>query len=190
MSRRRLPLIDGPPGKEDSLDASEFIAGHLPGYASLLGDFASLVVAQTDLEPATLELARLRNANRMNCRLCMNLRRQSAVEQGLDEELIGRLADADPTGLTRTSRIVVELVDAFLESPGALPPDLVRAARSELTLEQLSQLLLSLVVWTGNRVLVSLGLDTPVEADRTTRFEYAPSGRQSYVRPANKEEER
>jgi alkylhydroperoxidase family enzyme len=190
MSGRRLPQIDAPPGKEGSLDPSDFIAGHLPGYATLFGEFALLVMAQTDLEPATLELARLRNANRMNCRLCMNLRRQSAVERGLDEELIGRLADADPTGLARTFRTVVELVDAFLESPGALPPDLVRAARSELTLEQLSQLLLSLVVWTGNRVLVSLGLDAPVEADRTTRFEYSPSGLQSYVGPGHKEEER
>jgi hypothetical protein len=182
VSDSRLPRIGAPEGKESSLDPSDFIVGHLPDYANLLGGFGSAVMRQIALGPTTLEVARLRNAHRMQCRLCMNLRRQSAVESGLVEGLVERLAADDMSELSVLDRTVVDLVDAYLTSPGALCPALIERVRAELTLEQLAHLLTSLVIWTGNRVLVALAIDSPMETDRTTMFEYSPSGVQSYFR--------
>jgi alkylhydroperoxidase family enzyme len=183
----RLPRIEAPVGHEGSLDPGTFIGGHLPDYAEVLGTFGTAAMRQQGLGPATLELARLRNAARMQCRLCMNLRRQSAVDDGLDETVVSRLADRDVLGATAFEQTVLDLVDAYLTTPAAVPDALVERVRAQLTETQLAQLLLSLIVWTGNRVLVALGLDAPVEDDRVTMFDYLPSGVQNYVRTTTEE---
>jgi alkylhydroperoxidase family enzyme len=186
----RLPRIDAPVGHEGSLDPGTYIGGHLPGYAGVLRAFGTAAMRQEGLGPATLEVARLRNAARMQCRLCMNLRRQSAVDDGLDEAVVSRLADRDVPGITSVDQTVLDLVDAYLEAPAAVPPAVIEGVRSQVTDAQLAQLLLSLVVWTGNRVLVALGLDAPVEADRVTMFDHLPSGAQNFVRTTTTTQEK
>jgi alkylhydroperoxidase family enzyme len=140
-------------------------------------------MSRTDLDPSTLEVARLRNAHRMHCRLCMSLRRKSAFPGGLDEQLVSQIAGTDLDGLSGPARTVAEVVDAFVGSPGAVPEQVVEAARANLAPEEIALLLLSLVVWTGNRVLVCLGLDEPVEPGELTMFDYSAEGVQSYDAP-------
>ncbi|HEY4334061.1 MAG TPA: hypothetical protein VGM78_15875 [Ilumatobacteraceae bacterium] len=183
MTDVRAPRIGGPDEQPPRLDPARLIGALLPDYAVVLGAFGTAAMRQQGLSPSTLELARLRNATRMDCRLCMNLRRRSALDDGLDEAVVAQLGDTDAsaiTGVTDAERTALQLVDAYLWSPGEVPDEVIDRVRRDLTPSQRAQLVLSLVVWTGNRVLVSLGLDAPVDAHRLTMFDYLPSGAQQY----------
>jgi hypothetical protein len=68
------------------------------------------------------------------------------------------------------------LADAFLGVPGRDGASAGRAALQHFSAEQIAELLLKLIVWSGNKTRVSLGFDGPLVAGQLTPFHYADDG--------------
>ncbi len=68
------------------------------------------------------------------------------------------------------------LADAFLGIPGRDGEAAGQAALQQFTPEQIAELLLKLIVWSGNSTRVALGFDKPLVDGRITEFHYADDG--------------
>lgn len=66
-----------------------------PDLAEALLDFQAAVARATSLPPRLLETVRLRIAFHNQCRSCMSMRSQAAIDDGLTEELVCELAHPD-----------------------------------------------------------------------------------------------
>src|SRR5690242_17660302 len=74
------------------------ILGHRPDVASALGALRYALQSTGTLSPRLVELVRLRIAFHNQCRSCMSVRYQSAIDDGLTEDLVCSLerpVDAD-----------------------------------------------------------------------------------------------
>ncbi|MCU1458762.1 MAG: hypothetical protein JWL73_2854 [Actinomycetia bacterium] len=172
-----------PPAQGARPDAAAYIQAYQPEYAAVLGAFGTEVCKLTAVDEVTKELVRLRNAQRQRCDLCMNLRRAGAVRDGLDEAMVAELARPGSVDeqFSERQRAAIALGDVFTGRDLLLTPELRAEIDRWFTAEQLAELAFSLVVWTGNRVLVALGIAFPVEPGKLTEFEYTRDGQQRYV---------
>lgn len=111
------------------------------------------------LNPALLELVRLRNARRVNCVFCRNARYDIAREDGLTEAHIDKLASAD--GLAQLSdreRLALTFCDYYLDDPDAMPAAVRRELESEFSAAELAHLGLALLLFnTFSRCAVTIG---------------------------------
>ena len=104
------------------------------------------------LRPAELEVARLRNANRVGCAFCKAVRYDIACADGLTEQ-----AD-DDSGLDERDRLIIAFTDQFHGDPGNIPDPLRRRLRDTFTPAELAHLSLAVAHFSGfSRCAVALG---------------------------------
>ena len=89
------------------------ILGHRPEVASALGSVRAALQAGT-LPPRLVELVRLRIAFHNQCRSCMSVRYQSAIDDGLTEGAVCSLErPADSEDLSPAERSALHFADLF-----------------------------------------------------------------------------
>ena len=90
------------------------ILGHRPEVAGALGSLKAALQANGTLPPRLVELVRLRIAFHNQCRSCMSVRYQSAIDDGLTESLVCSLErPADADGLSPAERSALRFADLF-----------------------------------------------------------------------------
>ena len=92
-----IPMDDLGQGDRINLGVAS-ILGHRPEVAGALGALKAALVSTGTLSPRLVELVRLRIAFHNQCRSCMSVRYQSAIDDGLTEDLVCSLeqpAEAD-----------------------------------------------------------------------------------------------
>ncbi len=90
------------------------ILGHRPEVAGALGSLKAALQASGTLPPRLVELVRLRIAFHNQCRSCMSVRYQSAIDDGLTEGLVCSLErPADADGLSPAERSALRFADLF-----------------------------------------------------------------------------
>jgi AhpD family alkylhydroperoxidase len=90
------------------------ILGHRPEVAGALGTVKAALQSTGTLSPRLVELVRLRIAFHNQCRSCMSVRYQSAVDDGLTEGLVCSLATpAEADDLTDAERSALRYADLF-----------------------------------------------------------------------------
>ena len=111
------------------------------------------------LGPAELEVARLRNARRVNCVFCKSVRYDIAIEDGLTEERVEQIGDGfEGSDLTERDKLLIAYVDAFYTAPGEVSQDLAARLRAQFTTEELAHLALAVLYFSGfSRCAVALG---------------------------------
>jgi alkylhydroperoxidase family enzyme len=111
------------------------------------------------LSPALLEMARLRNARRVNCTFCKSVRYDVARDAGLTEDKISVIDDNYPaSGLSRREKLLLTYVDHYLDDPAGMDAEVQAALGEEFTVEELAHLSLALLLFnTFSRCAVSLG---------------------------------
>jgi alkylhydroperoxidase family enzyme len=111
------------------------------------------------LSPAEIEIARLRNARKVNCVFCKSVRYDIARADGLTEERVAMIQDNfRDSALGEREKLILAFTDQFLNDPAGLSEEL----KSELTVvfssEELVHLSLALAHFSGfSRCAVSLG---------------------------------
>ncbi|WP_445160093.1 carboxymuconolactone decarboxylase family protein [Mycobacterium sp. Dal123C01] len=90
------------------------IIGRLPAVAEALGSLTATLRANGTLSPRLLELVRLRIAFFNQCRSCIAVRYQSAIDDGLDEGAVCSLErPADADNLSEAERSALRFAELF-----------------------------------------------------------------------------
>ena len=120
------------------------------------------------LNPAEIEMARLRNAQRVGCVLCKAVRYDIAIEAGLDEDKVQLIGDQfENSALTPREKLIIAFTDQYLNNPCVPPPALRQQLQAEFTPQELLHLSLVVAYFNGfSRCAVALG-GMPDEMPRT-----------------------
>lgn len=111
------------------------------------------------LSPAEIEIARLRNARKVNCVFCKSVRYDIAKADGLSEERIAMIRDDfRDSALSEREKLILAFTDQFLNNPGALSEQLKTELLAVFSSQELVHLSMVVAHFSGfSRCAVSLG---------------------------------
>jgi AhpD family alkylhydroperoxidase len=144
-----IPVVDLGQGDRINLGVASLVS-RLPKVAEALGALTAALKSGT-LPPRLLELVRLRIAFHNQCRSCMSVRYQSAVDDGLTEDAVCSLErPAEAPDLSDAERAALKFADLFATNHLAIDEFIYDELRRYLTEDELVEL--------GMHCAVSLGV--------------------------------
>ena len=144
-----IPVVDLGQGDRINLGVASLVS-RLPKIAEALGALTAALKSGT-LPPRLLELVRLRIAFHNQCRSCMSVRYQSAVDDGLTEDAVCSLErPAEAADLSDAERAALKFADLFATNHLAIDESIYDELRRYLTEDELVEL--------GMHCAVSLGV--------------------------------
>lgn len=91
------------------------------------------------------------------------MRSAVAKQHGLDEALVGELANSTESGvLTEAHKAALDLADQLMTQPGQLPDEVAERVRLHFTRSQIIELTLDIMKWNYQKVSVVLGTDVEI----------------------------
>ena len=111
------------------------------------------------LRPSEIEIARLRNARRVNCVFCKSVRYDIAKADGLTEDKVALIRDDfRDSALGAREKLILAFTDQYLDDPGGLSEALKRELLQAFSVEELVHLSMVVAHFSGfSRCAVSLG---------------------------------
>jgi len=111
------------------------------------------------LPPQEIEVARLRNARRVNCVFCKSVRYDIARAGGLTEARVDMIEDDYPdSGLSEREKLILSFMDQFLDAPGGMDESLKARLQEVFSAAELAHLSVAVAHFCGfSRCAVSLG---------------------------------
>jgi AhpD family alkylhydroperoxidase len=144
-----IPVLDLGQGDRINLGVASLVS-RLPKVAEALGALTAALKSGT-LPPRLLELVRLRIAFHNQCRSCMSVRYQTAVDDGLTEDAVCSLErPAEAPDLSDAERAALKFADLFATNHLAIDESVYDELRRYLTEDELVEL--------GMHCAVSLGV--------------------------------
>lgn len=135
-----VPLEDLGQGDRINLGVAAII-GRLPAVAEALGALNSALRTSGTLSPRLLELVRLRIAFFNQCRSCMSVRYESAIDDGLDEDAVCSLArPADADNLSAAERSALRFAELFATNHLAIDDTVYDELRAHFSEDELVEL--------------------------------------------------
>ncbi len=135
-----IPVEDLCQGDRINLGVAS-ILGHRPEVAGALGALKAALVSTGTLSPRLAELVRLRIAFHNQCRSCMSVRYQSAIDDGLTEDLVCSLEQpAEADDLTEAERSALRYADLFATNHLAIDDAVYDDLRQHFTEDELVEL--------------------------------------------------
>jgi AhpD family alkylhydroperoxidase len=114
------------------------IMSRLPDVAAAVGGVTGALREAGALSPRLMELVRLRIAFHNQCRSCMSIRYQSAIDDGLTEDAVCSLErPAEATDLTDPERSALRFADLFATDHLAIGDSVYDDLRRHFTEDQL-----------------------------------------------------
>lgn len=144
------------------------VLAHQPAVFEAFWQLYGTFWSHGELDHATKEVARLRNARVTDCGYCKNVRFAEARREGLDEDTVSMIQDGfEGTELSEVHKVVLRYTDTFLQDPGGLAHELAAEVRRVLTPGQITELALGVSLFMGfAKALISMGLE-PDQMDTT-----------------------
>jgi AhpD family alkylhydroperoxidase len=134
-----VPVVDLGQGDRINLGVAA-IVGRLPKVAEALGAL-NVAVRSGTLPPRLLELVRLRIAFHNQCRSCMSVRYQSAIDDGLTEDAVCSLErPSDAPDLSDAERAALKFADLFATNHLAIDDTIYDELRRHFTEDELVEL--------------------------------------------------
>lgn len=111
------------------------------------------------LSASYLEMARLRNARKVNCVFCKSVRYDVAVEDGLSEDKVDLIEDDfELSNLSEREKLVLAYTDQYLNDPAGLGEELKSRLTAAFSAEEIVHLSLSIILNNGfSRFAVAMG---------------------------------
>ncbi len=111
------------------------------------------------LSPAEIEIARLRNARKVNCVFCKSVRYDIARADGLGEDKVAMIRDDfRDSALGEREKLIIAFTDQFLDDPAGLTEDFKAQLLSVFKPEELVHLSMVIAHFSGfSRCAVALG---------------------------------
>jgi hypothetical protein len=129
--------------------------------ADTIAAFAAAAVLADGIDAVTSELVRLRCAQVHHCRLCGSLRQRSALDEGFDEDMAGRIARYEQGGFSEAQTAALRLVDTLIMFPADAGADLRAGLERHYTPAQVAELCFDVVKWSQQKALVATHIDAP-----------------------------
>src|ERR1700758_118657 len=124
--------------------------GPLPAAAEALGSLTAALRADGTLPPRLVELVRLRIAFFNQCRSCIAVRYQTAVDDGLDEDGVCSLErPADAENLSAAERSALRFAELFVTNHLAIDDAVYDELREHFSEDELVQLRLHCAIALG-----------------------------------------
>ena len=135
-----VPVVDLGQGDRINLGVAA-IVGRLGKVAEGLGALNAALRSTGTLPPRLVELVRLRIAFHNQCRSCMSVRYQSAIDDGLTEDAVCSLErPADAPDLSDAERAALKFADLFATNHLAIDDRVYDELRGHFTEDQLVEL--------------------------------------------------
>lgn len=135
-----VPVVDLGQGDRINLGVAA-ILGRLENVAEALGALNAALRSTGTLPPRLLELVRLRIAFHNQCRSCMSVRYQSAIDDGLTEHAVCSLErPADAPDLSDAERAALKFADLFATNHLAIDDAVYDDLRRYFTEDELIEL--------------------------------------------------
>lgn len=152
------PRVQAPAGSGGDMlrdSALSLVPETLDLYVAL----GKAIWASGPLQPAELEVARLRNARRVNCVFCRNVRYDIARADGLDESRVALIDEAyADSALGERDKLIIAFVDQYLTAPAQMPAHLRDDLARAFTAAEVAHLSLAVAYFSGfSRCAVALG---------------------------------
>ena len=126
------------------------IMGRLPAAAEALGSLTAALRTNGTLPPRLLELVRLRIAYFNQCRSCIAVRYQTAIDDGLDEGAVCSLErPADAENLSAAERSALRFAELFVTNHLAIDDAVYDGLREHFTEDELVELGLNCAIALG-----------------------------------------
>lgn len=126
--------IAPPPGGTSFFD-------HAPELFAAFNRLYGTLWSRGVLDQATKEACRLRNARRVDCRICRNLRFAGAREAGLTEGLVDLIEDGyETSALPPRIKLALRYTDVLITDPSALTDTLRAELAATFTPEEIVEL--------------------------------------------------
>lgn len=111
------------------------------------------------LSAAEIEMARLRNARKVNCVFCKAVRYDIAIEAGLDESKVEQIDDDFAASeLSDREKLLLAYTDFYLNNPTGLRDEFKQQMTAEFSAEEIVHLSLAIMLCNCfSRCAVSLG---------------------------------
>lgn len=117
------------------------IIGRLPAVAEALGALNSALRTSGTLPPRLLELVRLRIAFFNQCRSCISVRYQSAIDDGLDDDAVCSLErPADAENLSAAERSALRFAELIATNHLAIDDSFYDELRTHFSEDELVEL--------------------------------------------------
>jgi len=117
------------------------ILGHRPEVAGALGALKAELQSSGSLPPRLVELVRLRIAFHNQCRSCMSVRYQSAIDDGMTEGLVCSLErPADADDLSQAEQSALRYADLFATDHLSIDNAVYDDLRSHFTEDEIVEL--------------------------------------------------
>jgi AhpD family alkylhydroperoxidase len=135
-----IPVVDLGQGDQINLGVAAIVS-RLPKVGEALGALNAALKSTGTLSPRLLELVRLRIAFHNQCRSCMSVRYQSAIDDGLTEDAVCSLErPAEAPDLSDAERAAVKFADLFATNHLAIDNAEYDELRQHFTEDQLVEL--------------------------------------------------
>ncbi len=126
------------------------ILGHAPELAKGLNVFAGSLKRKGTLPRRLVELVRLRVAFHNQCRSCMAIRYQDALDDGLTEDLVCSLEQPmEAEGMTEAERIAVRYGELLATNHLAIDDEFHERLAEHFSEEQIVELGLNIALFVG-----------------------------------------
>jgi len=127
------------------------------------------------VDPALMEMARLRNAKFTDCVHCRSIRFSRAIDAGLDEDRIALIDDFETSDLSSKEKAVLRYTDAVLLDPRHLSPELGVEMLGHFNARELVELTAGIAMYLGGSKwnIINLGKvdgELPVHAHAEPEF--------------------
>lgn len=111
------------------------------------------------LNPAEIEMARIRNARKVNCVFCKSVRYDIAMEAGLTEDKVQMIDDNfQQASLTDREKLILAFTDQYLNDPAGLNSELKERLQQAFTPQELVHLSMVVAFFNGfSRCAVAIG---------------------------------
>ncbi|MFK8020855.1 MAG: carboxymuconolactone decarboxylase family protein [Pseudomonadales bacterium] len=111
------------------------------------------------LNPAELEMIRLRNARKVGCVFCKAVRYDVATNSGLFEEKISWIDDDfERSPLSDREKLILRFTDYYLQDPTEMMSEFKSEMAVEFSVEEISHMSIALMLFnTFSRCAVALG---------------------------------
>jgi AhpD family alkylhydroperoxidase len=111
------------------------------------------------IDPVVHECIRLFNAKYQGCTYCMNARAGIAVQSGLTEDIVEKLARFETSDLPEQIKAALRITSAIASAPQMVTPELIDAAREHFSEQEIVDIILLSMHTTSSKVTITLGLD-------------------------------
>ena len=111
------------------------------------------------VDQATKEVARIRNARRVDCPICKAIRFAGARREGLTEDVVDCIRDDwSQRDLSERHKAALRAVDAFHDDAGALDPPARKELLAQFTPAEIAELGAGIALFLGfSKIAIALG---------------------------------